>query len=278
MRLPHWNLGDWDIMVEAGRKIVAGEDPYFAPVGISDGTWRYSPLLAYAFAVVEPIGKVGWLIVPFAMLALLRDWRLIAVFLVSAPFWWDVESGLSFIEIPLAALVALRGSRSAALALVAMAVLMPRPMMLPLVGWFLWQRPYLRLPGAIIALALTAGAFLTGWGDEWIKAMLSVASASSESGQIRLTTLLGPFWLVMPALAAWLTWRGQIGLAALAISPYWTPTYPMLLVLDLPLRVAAADASHEDDLAASRRSIERRRGWQRVSRLLKPASSRTHVR
>jgi hypothetical protein len=33
-------------------------------------------------------------------------------------------------------------------------------------------------------------------------------------------------------LAAWLTWRGKLGLASLAASPYWLLHYFLILMLD----------------------------------------------
>lgn len=68
-------------------------------------------------------------------------------------------------------------------------------------------------------------------------------------GQVRITTLLGPLWAIMPILAAWLAWRGSPGLAALAISPYWTPAYPMLLVLELGRHLGRTEASEVGGLA-----------------------------
>ena len=39
-------------------------------------------------------------------------------------------------------------------------------------------------------------------------------------------------------LAAWLTWKGRLGLASLAASPYWLPYYLLMLLLELPIRTA----------------------------------------
>lgn len=282
LTITHWGMGDWDTMREAGQRISVGLDPYHRAAGPGvDGTWRYSPLLAWLFALIAPIGKLGWAIVTFAILLLLRDWRLIGIFLLAVPFWQDAESGLSFIEIPVVALLAYRGSYLGGLGLVALAVLLPRPMMIPLVGYLFWKEPRLRLPGLILAVVLTVGAVLTGWADEWVASLISVASAT-EGGQLRLTDLLGPAWLLMLPLAAWLTWRGHPGFAALAISPYWTPAYPMLLVLEIPwvrrlLREAAVDAGDQHHLPSGDRGVEGRCGGQRMRRLLEAAGGRADV-
>jgi hypothetical protein len=43
---------------------------------------------------------------------------------------------------------------------------------------------------------------------------------------------LGAWWLLAGIpLAAWLTWRGRVGLASLAVSPYLLPYYLMFGVL-----------------------------------------------
>jgi hypothetical protein len=266
----HWQLQDWDLMVDAGRRIVAGQDPYFASVGAEAGTWRYSPILAYAFAAIAPIGRIGWALVPFLMLPLLRDWRLIGIFLIAVPFWRDVQTGISFVEIPLLAILALRGSHAAALVLIAFGCLMPRPLMLPLVAWLLWHRPELRWPSAAIFVLLTTGALLTGWADEWVRALLEVGGAVAEQGQVRITTLLGPLWVLMPFLAVWLTGRDRLGFASLAISPYWTPAYPLMLVLELPI-VRATWTRETDDIRWRPRLFWRQR--RRISVLIVAAAA-----
>lgn len=38
------------------------------------------------------------------------------------------------------------------------------------------------------------------------------------------------------ALAAWLTWKGRLGYASLAASPYWLPYYLLFALLELVRR------------------------------------------
>jgi len=45
---------------------------------------------------------------------------------------------------------------------------------------------------------------------------------------------LGSAWLLIGVpLGAWLTWRGRVGWAGLAISPYWLMPYYLMLLLEL---------------------------------------------
>ena len=46
--------------------------------------------------------------------------------------------------------------------------------------------------------------------------------------------LVGGWWIPMGlVLAAILTWRGRLGWASLAISPYWLPYYLMMPLLEI---------------------------------------------
>jgi hypothetical protein len=47
-------------------------------------------------------------------------------------------------------------------------------------------------------------------------------------------------------LAAWLTWRNRLGLASLAISPYWLPYYFLVLLLERYSGTQAARTASED--------------------------------
>ena len=222
-----WSLVDWDTLTEAGHWISEGRNPYSA-----DNSFRWSPLVAWLFVLIEPIGRWGWVGVGFALLLLLRDWRWIGAFLCAFPYWLDMETGLSFAYVPVLMLLAMRGSFAAGVVIFAVAALVPRPVMAPLTVWLLWQRPEIRLPGALVAGVLIVGALFTGWTDEWINELLDIGR--SGLGTASLVTVLGPLWLFMLWLSAWLTYRGHLGLAALAISPYFTWAYPMMLLLEIP--------------------------------------------
>jgi len=219
---------DWHVLTEAGRDIMAGMNPY---AGTTPDAYRWSPLLAYFFWAIEPIGHFGWTLLTLAPVAILRDPRLIILFLAAWPLWRDVETGVSFLFVPLLALLALRGSRAAGCGYAAVMFLIPRPLMLPVMGWLLWHRPELRIPTVVIGVVLITGTVLTGWGDEWVAKLLLVGS---EPGYFRVNVLqeLGPAWILMLGLGTWLTMRGRLGLASIAVAPYWVLSYALMLILE----------------------------------------------
>lgn len=48
------------------------------------------------------------------------------------------------------------------------------------------------------------------------------------------TRLIGVVWLLIGVpLAAWLTWKGRVGIAGLAMTPYLLPPYLLMLLWDL---------------------------------------------
>lgn len=233
---PTWHFIDLHLFFEAGDRIAAGQNPYFRDA--SDISFRWSPLMAWLYAL--PIGVWGWSAVALASLALLRDWRLIAGFLVAYPFWRDLELGASFWFVPLLAILAFRGSHWAGVAFAAATFLVPRPMMVPVLAWLLWQRPALRLPALAAGLMVAAGSVATGWGLEWLIHLRDVA-AHSTTDLVGPRDVLGWGWFAMLPVTAWLTWRSRLGIAALAISPYWTPPYFLMLLLELVPRTPSKD-------------------------------------
>ncbi len=117
---------DWMVYRDAGRNALGRELYAIEP------PFRYSPLLAYAFTLIGPLGYLPWAVAHIAVLALLPR-RVALIALASFPFWADVYHGNTLTFVFVAAYLALSGSRWATWAFLAMAVLMPRPLMLP--GW-----------------------------------------------------------------------------------------------------------------------------------------------
>ena len=74
---------------------------------------------------------------------------------------------------------------------------------------------------------------LTGYGLEWISSLFGVGGELNSPFNYGPSALIGYFWVpIGVALAIWLTIRGRLGLASLAISPYWLPYYFLMLVLE----------------------------------------------
>ena len=236
---------DWQIYVEAGRRVGSGQ------LYAWEGTyaWSYSPLMAYAFAVLAPIGYVGWSVLHVASLGFLsrlRDWRLALIAALSWPFWGDLYNGNTMVFVFVAAAAALEGSGVGTLAYLVLCLLMPRPLMLPLLAWILWRRPAWRLPFGGLVLVAGLGALATGEAGAWITSLTSVPDAvAASSRDVGPALLLGRWWLPLGAvLAIWLTIRGRIGLASMAASFYWLPQYLLMTLLELiPARPAAPAAT-----------------------------------
>ena len=226
-------LFDWRIYVEAGQRVGSG-DLY----ATSDTYgWRYSPLLAYVTPVLGWIGPLAWRALHFLPL-LAFPWPVRLLTVASWPFWFDVQHGSMIVGIVALAYLAIRGNRPAAVAFMVISVLIPRPLMLPALAWLLWQQPWSRLPFVGIAVGSIAGAFATGWLDEWIVTLASGGMAQTESwSNLSPSRFLGSWWLLLGVpLAAWLTWRGRLGWASLAVSPYLLPYYLLFGLLPTPGR------------------------------------------
>ena len=226
---------DWAIFVEAGRRAASG--------GLyrwdSSYAWSYSPLLAYVFAVLTPIGYVGWSALHVATLAALRDRWLAFVTLLSWPFWVDLYNGNTMVFVYVAAVLAVRGSTVGITAYLLLSLAMPRPLMLPVLIWILWKQPKWRIRFAALAVGYAILILLSGQANSWLHALTGVSDAVAISSRdIGPAVVLGGLWVWIGAvLAVVLTIRGNLGLASLAASPYWLPQYLMMGMLELvPIR------------------------------------------
>lgn len=224
---------DWTIFGEAGRRVVTGGALYASE---DNYAFRYSPLLAYAFTLVAAIGPWAWRALHVAAVAYLGlvDRRLACVTIISWPFWFDVEAGNLVTFIYVLAGLALLGRGWAIIGFLVAAILVPRPLMLPIVIWLLWRHPEWRGPFVAIFIAHAAFVVITGWAQPW------VAALATSSGEIGSALNFGPSrvigWLWVPVgvlVAAVLTVRGRLGFASLAVSPYWLPYYFLFPLLEL---------------------------------------------
>jgi hypothetical protein len=229
---------DWVQYVEAAERL-NGSDLY----AVTDSyAYRYSPLLAAVFGLLAPLGMIGWQLLHLVAAAALPSWPLRIATLLSWPFWYDVETGNVMVFILLAAAWALRGSRLATGSYLILSILVPRPLMLPVAAWVLWKRPEWRLPFAAAFLAHTLAVLAIGWGPEWVGTIVAAGRDASLPSNVGPSRLIGTLpWLAIGLpLAALLTWRGRVGLASIAASPYWLPYYLIMPLLEL-VRPAASD-------------------------------------
>lgn len=215
---------DFDLFARAA----SSSEPY------SGATYVWSPLALPLLAAVVPLGFGGWTALHFLALVALRDWRLIAVVLLSWPFWFDVVTGNVMVFVVVAAWSAWSGSRWGTAIFLVMGLLMPRPLMLPLMAWILWQRPEWRVPFAASCVVLGMAALATGYTDEWITALRATANQQLDSTfNWAPSRWIGVVWLpIGAALAVLFTLKGRLGLASLAMQPYWFPQYLLMLLLE----------------------------------------------
>ncbi|MEO8252268.1 MAG: hypothetical protein ABI578_07315, partial [Chloroflexota bacterium] len=146
----------------------------------------------------------------------------------------DVNDANLMIFVLLAAAWACRGNSVATAVYLAMCCLIPRPIMVPLLAWLLWQRPAWRLPFAGMVAVVVVTAIPTGYLPGWIGSFF--ASSAMDIGNdfnLSPSRFLGLAWLIIGLpLAAWLTYRGRLGWASMAISPYILPYWIQMLGLE----------------------------------------------
>jgi hypothetical protein len=222
---------DWAIFVEAAERVTEGGlyedgDPRYSYV--------YSPVLAYALGWLAPLGPVAWRLLHVVAALALPTWPLRVLVLIAWPFWHDVDTGNLVVFVLLPAAWAMRGNRPAGYAFLALTLLVPRPLMLPLAAWLLWTDARYRIPFAAMFAVHAIAVFASGWGAEWVAQLLAAGNAIQSAHNVSPSRFIGLWWLLIGVpIAAWLTMRGRIGLASLAISPYLLPQYLLMGALEL---------------------------------------------
>lgn len=216
---------DWEQHRIAAERIASGSSPYF------EEPWyrfRWSPVAAWLMVPITALGPWVWTAAQFGVLLLLPR-ALAIITLFAFPFWADVQAGNIMVFLFVAAYHAVRGSRTAALSLVALVVLVPRPLLLPLLAYVGAAHAGLRIPFSVLALVALMLAVLTGHHVEWIVALFSTLGEESH----RFGAQWLPLWpFAGLAMAAALVRLRLPGTAGLAIAPYWLPYYGLLPLAD----------------------------------------------
>lgn len=225
---------DWRIFVEAGDRFWAGSPDLYEVNDLY--SFRHSPLFAMAMPAVAWIGTLGVRLLTVAAALAMPTWPMRLLALASWPFAIDLQHGALITPLVCVAAWGLRGSRAAAFTFLVLALLSPRPLMLPVAAFLLWRQPALRLPAIGLAIAYAIGVALTGYGDDWIT-MLATSGLDMYGTPLNLSPsrFLGGAWIPIGLLlAALLTWRGHPGFAALVANPYVLPHYLLFALLELP--------------------------------------------
>lgn len=236
---------DFSIFASAARLAWAGGDVFSAEACSGCG-YRYSPLFAYMFAPIAALGPLAWLGLHLAAIVGL-PWRIARILPFLWPFWWELGTGSNMIFVLLLAHHALLGRRWAIVATLVVALLIPRPLMIPIVALLLWDHRYAVFPFLGAAAGSVVFAHLTGHLGKWLEVMAGSGSEIAVSYNIGPSAVIGAVWLPIGfALAAWLTWQRRPGWASLCISPYWLPYYLLIGLLELVPRAARTQTDRED--------------------------------
>ena len=232
------NLGpdvgvDWQLFRQLPTAVVAGT---VYQIGHHDIWFVWSPVAAWLMAGAALLGYWAWAALHIASVLLLRKPLLIGLVLVSYAFWFDVAQGNTVTFVFVAGILAIGGSRGARLAYFALLVLMPRPLMLPLAVWLLWKDHSLWRPFAAIFVIHAALVLASGDIGSWVASMIQYDLAPGIT--VGPTAWVGRWWLLAGIPLAWLAWRGHIGWASLAVSPYVTPQYLLFLLWEMAPRAA----------------------------------------
>jgi hypothetical protein len=222
---------DLVVYQEAGRRVSLGG------LYVNDATYvyRYSPVAAYLFAPLGLMTPLAWRALHVAGALALPTWPMRILLLASWPFAFDLQLGNVMTFVLLAAAWALRRNRPAALIFLAFCLLFPRPFMLPIAAWLLWRQVWLRWPFVILFGLHAALVLATGLGGAWLTQLFGSTEMVGSVFNVGPTAVVGLWWLFAGIpLGAWLFWRGRVGLAGLAVSPYLLPYYLMVALLDLP--------------------------------------------
>lgn len=240
---------DWRIFVQAGERFWAGSPDLYEVNALY--SFRHSPLMAMVMPAVAWIGVLGIRLVTLVAAIAMPTWPMRLLTVASWPFAMDAQHGALITLVVLAAAWALKGSRSASVAFIILTLISPRPLMLPIAAYLLWQQPWLRLPGLALFVAHGVAVLATGYGDDWM-AMLLASGTDGIEGPFNLSPsrFLGRLWLpIGVVLAVLLTWRGRPGLGAIAISPYLLPHYLLLLLLEIAPRAERRAPAREVSMA-----------------------------
>ena len=224
LAFPH----DWVVLAQVPARLRDGT--LYDHTAVYNFVW--SPIMAWLLAaVIIPAGYWALFVARAATLPLLgRELAFLTV--LSLLFWIDAINGNYFTFVVVAGVLALRGSRAGGLAFLALACLMPRPIQVPLAAFLLWHRTDLRVPFVAMVAVSAAVAVASGYAPDWLAALSSFGGEGRD--HMGPSRFVGSVWyLVGVPLAIWLTIKGRVGWAGLALSPYVLPQYLLAILWEI---------------------------------------------
>lgn len=223
--------GDWTLMSTASNVTLAGGNPY------AGTEFMWPPLGAIAFYPAALMGWHLWQIAHLVGALAMPTWRLRIVVLVAFPFWWDVELGNILTFVLLAAVWAIRGNRIAILIFLALTILVPRPLMIPIAAWILWKEAWTRAPFFLALAGSVAVTAAIGLLVPFVARSFDATSLLSHHANVAPSHLIGAAWIAIAApISVWLFSRHRLGLASLFAAPYWFPYYLLMGLADVDAR------------------------------------------
>lgn len=221
---------DWNIYVAATERYPTGE--LYARAEWWYG-WRYSPVAVYAFLPVAPIGEAAWRLLLLAALFALPP-PLPFLGLASYPFWFALHAGNIIVLVVVVAYWALRGRGWAIGIFLGLALLVPRPLMVPIVIWLLWKHPAWRWGFGVLFALHAVAVVATGYLPAWL-ATLARTTEQEVAGQYNVapSALVGIWWMLAAVPLAIVAFRAQRpALSGLLLQPYWLPYYLLVVLAD----------------------------------------------
>jgi hypothetical protein len=220
---------DWQGLVDAANRIAAGVDPYVAQTY----GFRWSPVAAWLLVPFVAAGLLAWQLLHVAALALLPR-RLIIACLACFAFWVDVGMGNVLVFGFVLAYLALTGGRVGVIAFTIFALLVPRPLYVPLLLWLWLRQPEHRRLMVATAIGVAALTFATGHAWSWFEILSRSGQDIANPTNMAPSRIIGYAWVPIGiAASAWAFRRGWIGTASVLFSPYWLPYYFVMVLLDL---------------------------------------------
>lgn len=205
--------------------------------GALQPVFAWSPVMAWIMAGVSVVGYWPWVAAHVAAVGVLALRLPLVALLVACSwaFWIDAAGGNTMTFVVVAGALALRGGRTAGLLYIALSLLMPRPVQLPLLVWLLWHDRSMIKPMIIMFVVHGALVLGSGYAAEWITATASYGVTTQVS--LGPTRYFGLAWLAVGIpLGGWLTWRGHVGWAGLAITPYLLAQYLLMPVIEIGIK------------------------------------------
>ena len=228
---------DWNIYVTATERFAVGNALRFGSRTGTHGATRPSPCFHSCSWLhsARRVGACSWVCPSWPCRAVPGSWPLPRI-----PSGSRSLPAVLMILVVVAAFWALRGNRWAIGVFLVLALLVPRPLMLPIAGWVLWKHPRWRWPFVgLFVIARPRGRGDRVRHDEWLDRLaITGGEEIVTSVNVAPSAFIGLWWLVISIpLAIWAFAAARPAMAGLLLQPYWLPYYLLILLADaLPPR------------------------------------------